>query len=322
MSKGIKIWMIVGASLILLGALIFVGVMSVMGWDFKKLSTEKYETNTYSIDSEYKNITLITDTANVTVLPSQDGKTVIECYEKEKEKHAVSVEGDGTLTVKVVDERSWYDHISIGFNSPKITLYIPEGEYGSLYIKGTTGDVKIAKDFSFSDITAEGTTGDVECYASSAEKTSIRISTGDVLVENITCGSLDLKTTTGSIIARRINCSGAVNSEVRIGKCEMDTLSCRRFNVKAGTGDITLKGVIAYETMRVDGTTGDVELYRCDASELDLTTTTGDIEGTLLTDKVFTYKTNTGDVDLPESISGGICRVKTVTGDIEIDIVK
>ena len=49
MSKGVKIWLIIAACLIVVGAIIFTGVMSVLKWDFKKLSTAKYQTNTYQI---------------------------------------------------------------------------------------------------------------------------------------------------------------------------------------------------------------------------------------------------------------------------------
>ena len=56
--------------------------------------------------------------------------------------------------------------------------------------------------------------------------------------------------------------------------------------VSAGsTGDIVLENVIASEKISVVRTTGDVLLNGCDGAELLLKSSTGDIEGTLLTEK-------------------------------------
>ena len=45
MSKASKIWLVVAASLVALGIIIFGVVMSMLEWNFAKLSTVKYETN-------------------------------------------------------------------------------------------------------------------------------------------------------------------------------------------------------------------------------------------------------------------------------------
>ena len=54
MKKATKIWIIVATSLILTGAIIFVGVMMVFKWDFTRLSTLNYETNEYEITEDLK----------------------------------------------------------------------------------------------------------------------------------------------------------------------------------------------------------------------------------------------------------------------------
>ena len=57
-----------------------------------------------------------------------------------------------------------------------------------------------------------------------------------------------------------------------------------------------------------------------DAAELFVKTDTGDVTGSLLTDKIFITQTNTGDVDVPDTAAGGRCEIRTNTGDIEIKI--
>ena len=75
------------------------------------------------------------------------------------------------------------------------------------------------------------------------------------------------------------------------------------------------------EKITIERTTGDVNLNGCDANEIDVKTDTGDITMRLLSGKVFTANSNTGKVEVPDSIAdGGICTVATQTGDIQITI--
>ena len=70
----------------------------------------------------------------------------------------------------------------------------------------------------------------------------------------------------------------------------------------------------------IERTTGDIKFNGCDASELVIVTDTGNVKGTLLSDKVFIAKTDTGSIKVPETVSGGKCKITTDTGDIKIEI--
>ncbi len=61
MSMKNKVWIIFAISLLAVGLLIFAGAMIALDFDFTKLSTEKYETNTYEISIG------IDDTAKIAV---------------------------------------------------------------------------------------------------------------------------------------------------------------------------------------------------------------------------------------------------------------
>lgn len=60
-----KVWLIIAASLVLIGGILFAGVMSTLRWDFMKLSTVKYETNTYEISEAFDGISMNTETADI-----------------------------------------------------------------------------------------------------------------------------------------------------------------------------------------------------------------------------------------------------------------
>lgn len=78
--------------------------------------------------------------------------------------------------------------------------------------------------------------------------------------------------------------------------------------------------VIATEKLSIERTTGDVEFDDSDAADIFVKTGTGDVTGSLLTDKVFITQTDTGDVDVPQAITGGRCEINTNTGDIKTKI--
>ena len=187
MSKKTLIWIIVAASLILVGAIIFGGAMTVLKWDFKKLSTEKYEDKDYIITDSYKNISVITNVADVVFVPSEGSEHRVTCTERKNLKYSVSVK-DETLVIERVDTRKWYDHIGIFFGSQKITVYIPQGEYGSLSVKSSTGDVSVPKYFKFESIDIIEDTGDVTSCASAFGAVKIKTSTGDIKVQGVTAG--------------------------------------------------------------------------------------------------------------------------------------
>ena len=319
MRKTVKIWLVIAASLVFVGLIMFAAVMSEYKWDFSKLSTGKYETNTYEISEEFSNLSMNTDTADFIFALSDDGKCRVECYEEEKAKHSVAVQ-ENTLVMKMIDEKSWYDYIGINFGSPKITVYLPKAEYTSLFINGSTGDIEIPKNFKFEGVDISLSTGDVNFFASASKLIIIKTSTGNICVENTSAGTLDLSASTGRITVSNVICGGDANINVSTGRTNLNNIECKNLTSSGDTGNISLNNVIAAEKFSIKRNTGDVRFDGSDAAEILVETDTGDVTGTFLSEKTFFVETDTGSVDVPESITGGRCEITTNTGDIELDI--
>ncbi len=281
MRKVTKIWLIIATSLVLVGCIIFVGVMTMYKWDFRKLSTVRYETNNYEINEDYKNISIVTRTADVVLIPCESLKTSVVCYEQENLKHSVEVK-EGTLVISVVDTRKWYEHIGINFCTSKITVYIPRGEYGTL---------------------------------------SVKSSTGNICVENMTADALGLYVSTGDISVSNVDCKDDVNISVSTGKTNLTNVVCKNVTSSGDTGDISLKNVIATEKFSINRSTGDIKFDRCDAAEISIKTDTGKVVGSLLSEKAFITETSTGKVSVPKTTAGGKCEITTSTGDIKIEVI-
>ena len=282
-------------------------------------SSMNYVTNIHQVNEEFNNISIKTDTADIAFVPSDDGRCRVACYEDTKISHSVEVQ-NGTLSVNAINNKKWYDYIGVNINSPKITVYLPEAEYSSLTIEASTGDIEIPEDFSFNSIDVSLSTGNVKCYASATKTIKIATSTGDVYAESISAGSLDITVSTGKVIVSSVTCEGDLTIGVSTGKTYLTDIACKNLTSTGSTGDVSLKNVISTEKISVERSTGDVTFERSDAAELFIKTSTGDVEGDLLTEKIFITKTNTGRANVPNSIVGGRCEITTTTGDIKISI--
>ena len=321
MKRSTKVCLIVASALMLFGVLLFTTAMAATSFNFASgFNMAKYETASYEITEKFDSISIDTDTADIDIRPATDGKVKVLCFEQKNLAHDVSVEG-GTLTVKLVDERRWFEHIGFfNIHSPMISIYLPEEEYKALNIDADTSDIDVTSEVSFESVDIHVSTGDVKCYASVSETLKIKASTGDVTLDGIRTGALDITTTTGDIKANSITCAGDITLGVSTGKIKFSDVTCKNLISTGSTGDITLSSVIATERFDIERSTGDVNLEACDAASLIILTDTGEVEGSLLSEKVFVVRTDTGDIDVPKTTSGGICEITTDTGDVDIYI--
>ena len=229
MKKTTKIWIMIAASLMLVGRILV------------KLSTVKHETNTYEVSKAFSDISISTDTADIIFALSDDGKCKVECYEKGNAKHSVTVEND-VLVVRI--NKSWYDYIGYGFGSSKITVYLPKTEYNALSISESTGNVEIPKDYLFDNIDISLSTGDVNFFASVSKLAKIKAITGKIRVENTSAGSLDLSVTTGKVTVSGVTCGDDITVDVVTGSAYLTDSSCRSVISSVITGSISLNNVI------------------------------------------------------------------------------
>lgn len=322
MNKKTKISIVVATSFVLAGMILFASAMTILGWDFKKLETADFETNTYEISEKFDSISIDSDTTDIVFIPSEDQDCKVVCYTEKNIEHTVEVVND-TLNINIDDQRKWYERISIiTFSSSKITVYIPSGEYQSLTVNNSTGDITIPNDFSFKNVNIDVSTGDISCKASILENVKIDTSTGQVELYNSVAQNIDISTSTGDVILGNVADGGNVSIKCDTGDAILNDCNASQISITTDTGDIRLNGVVATNIMTIKCDTGDVNLKSCDAAELFVTTDTGDVSGTLLSDKIFITSTDTGDINVPESLSGGKCKITTDTGDIEIRIAK
>jgi len=314
-------WLIAATALILAGGILFTGVMSVLNWDFRKLSTNRYETNTHAITDAFTHISVTTTTAAVSFEPSEDGTVSVVCHEDANAKHRVAMEGD-TLIIEQEDHRKWYQHVGLNFEALSVTVYLPEGAYGDLTLRATTGKVYFSIYHTFDSMDVKVTTGEVSSFASVNGTAKIVTTTGHIHLKSLNAGSLDLSVSTGDIQMKNIH-TGDLRMSVTTGETSAYRVKCVTLTSAGSTGDLLLRDVVAEDFFSITRSTGDVVLEDCDAAALTITTDTGDVTGTLRTQKQFAAHSDTGHVTLPHlPPAGGPCTITTDTGNVYITLTQ
>jgi DUF4097 and DUF4098 domain-containing protein YvlB len=318
MKNSTKIWLVTATILMIAGLLLFAVAMQRCGLDFMKLDTQNFQTNTYEITESFSDFSIQVNTADVIFALSEDETCKIECFEEEKAKHSVSVEKN-TLVIQENNQKRWYDHVSFSFKKPKITVFLPKLHYASLTVNGSTGDITIPKDFAFKDVTLLSNTGDIT-FSAQGNAVKMEASTGNLSIKNTSVETLSLSVSTGIITVDQVVSKGDITVMVSTGDTVLTNTKCRSLISKGNTGSLSLQQVIATEKFSFERTTGDVTFDRSDAKEIFVQTDTGNIKGTLLSNKIFVAQSDTGKIDVPKSTQGGLCGIKTDTGNINLNI--
>ena len=182
-------------------------------------------------------------------------------------------------------------------NKNSMDIYLSIKVLESLKIFGSTGDIILDKGLKFDDVKIKVSTGNIEVLSEEINSLNLECSTGDIKVDNMIFG-------------------GEVNLVTSTGDIKLKDVDCKTLNIHVSTGDVYLIDVVVSGDLFLNGGTSDVKLERFDEENIEIEVSTGDVIGTILTSKVFYAKAGTGDVDVPETLNGGKCKVTTSTGDI------
>ncbi len=350
-----KLWGIVAIAAILAGLALIAGVFFMIGFDFSKLNTETYVRAEYALEGTFEEIEIDTSFFNVKVVPvdAEEAPVVYLPYSGNI-THNVSAK-EGKLSIFIVDARAWYEKLFFGGadnENTTIELRLPHAQYEKLTLRTRSGDVLVdgkndeGDALLFGTVRVETGSGDVEFRAGTyGESAGVAIftNTGDVVISGaqgaalsagthtgditvtgcMSIRSLSLSVDTGDILLADVSVTdGLLHIEGDSGEVELRGVRAEDLKVETDTGDVEMISVLLTGELRVETDTGDVEIRRSDAGELHIESDTGDVEMELLTGKMFTVETDTGDKRYPASDrDGGVCFVKTETGDVEIVVL-
>ena len=257
-----------------------------------------YETNTYPVEGAFNQIEIDTRVTDVTFARSEDESCRVVCEEREDLRHTVKVE-DETLKIVLESKKSF----SFYTKDMTMVVYLPETEYNSLRVSNSTGNVSVPAGYSFGDL-------------------NISLSTGNIRLNGVSAKTIDLSASTGKITAEKVACDETISVQVSTGNVDLTDVTCKKLKSSGSTGNLLLTDVVATESFDLKRSTGNIRFAHSDAETIAAETSTGKVTGTLRSDKIFITHTSTGSVNVPETSSGGTCKITTSTGRIEIAIEK
>ena len=317
MKQSTKIAVLIAALCCFMGLALITISLYMIEFDFTKLSTQTYVEREYTLTDPFSAIQIDAVTSDVRFLPSENDNCRVVCTEQEKMTHRITAK-DNTLTIRIDDQRSWYDHLGIFIGqSSSVTIYLPQLQYDQLEVRTDTGDLQIPSDFSFTSTQIHTDTGDIK-WAASGDSVVVDTDTGNVTLEGGQIQYLQIETQTGNIRIGRTAFAIETDLHTDTGDIHLEEVTTHALQIVTHTGDVSLENTVADGLLAIKTNTGDVEFNRFDAATLAIETSTGDVTGTLLSPKMFLTHTNTGDVSVPQSYQGGICEITTDTGDIEL----
>lgn len=283
MKKSKKVAITVSVMLIVLGVCLCIVSCMVMDFDFESMNTVNYTTETYFVNETFNSIFVENSACDVHLIASEDNTCKVVCTETDFISHTVNVE-NGTLKISEKQSgKKHYFNVSFYNGKTEMLIYLPKSEYDSLYVLCQSGDADAAKGFTFL-------------------KAEIITESGDIRFLSDVENDLVLETDSGYIQISDINCENA--------------------ELKTASGEISLTSLTAKDSIKAESDSADIKLDGCDAKTFLIESSSGNVRGTLLSDKIFITETDCGYVSVPKTTSGGVCEIKTDSGDIAISIEK
>lgn len=337
-----KIWLSIATFCVGAGLILFVIVMTLKSWDFSNLSTIELKTETHTIDEAFQNIELNTESADILFELSRDGKCSVECSVPEDWEHSVDVT-ESTLRISLKDTTRWYERIGINIRSPKITVYLPEKFYNLLTADTDSGDIHVPNDLTFVGIDIKTGSGDVECDALTTGTVRIVTSSGNVSLSDVTAETIDVSSSSGDVTAnnthsdsffvstssgdqklRNIYCTGDLITDVTSGDAQYTDVTCRCLMSKGGSGELSVNSAMVLGMLNIERQSGDVTLKKIFVEAVAyITTTSGDVTGSLTGDVIIDAVSNSGDIKNPRRYSTDsdtTYYINTDSGDINITV--
>lgn len=315
MKKSVRVALI----LIALGLCILLIALCFSRFDFFRLMTKELETETVTVEEPFDRIVVESDARDVIVIPAADGVCRVTGPVDENIRFSADV-ADGELRVSSKEERHFDLYISTAIIvNDSIRIELPQAEYAALEITCASGNVSVDPGFDFARLEIASASGNIDSRAD-AEALEITTASGNISVSDAALGTVSVESASGRISADDLHAEtfSAVSSS---GDLKLSEIRCDDLRIKTASGSAKLSDVIAANLLQAETASGSIRLESCDADSLNLTTRSGGIRGTLLSPKRFEIAdVGSGRISVPSDTDGGLCTLKTGSGDIRIEI--
>lgn len=331
MKKTVKTALVVSLIFISTGLLILISALWSVSFDFSKLdytayNTVNYKHTVYDVDYDFTDVYINDSNLDIYFATTNEEKAYVKVVAEEGIKHQVYVEND-KLVVKRTPKSNNIKIFSINFETvtTSITLYLPPKEYNELTIECASSSVFIYEDeFSFNNCNITSSSGEIEVFGCINNSLNISTTSGNIEVGYYSPKSVTLSTNSGWVHLQKLTETDDITINTTSGDIDIALATCDNLTTKSNSGIHEFSDVLVTDKTKVESTSGDIKLNAFDSGELELSTTSGDVYGELLSKKTFITDTASGDINISHDAYGekGECHINTTSGDITIKMSK
>lgn len=247
MSKFTKTITIIAVSMLIIGIpLAIIGFFSgahlslTRGTDgFKIYDTSERKQETFELDA-FKNIDSSLANADISIIPSNSFKVVIDRNDDEEITHSLENE---TLVISEKDTNKQKYTFNFGFTGWRPTIvkiYVPhKTNLSKISLFTTSGDIKVSNIKSDS-LAIDTNYGDVVLDNITTNENTISLKDGDVLANDIISKKFILKTLYGDLALNHVQ-SDLIEVTSNDGDVTFDNVNTKENQTKTNYGDITFR---------------------------------------------------------------------------------
>lgn len=333
----IKIFVILGAILLVAGVAVFVGGMTAGGWDLTILNTVRYTQKSYDAEGAVTSVHIEYSNAAISVEYSETAETVhidypVRLNERDEESAQIEITEEGG-TLAVIEHVDWEKNLfqwSLG-NSPAVRVVLPAGQNIALDLYTQNGSISLNADGeALPSLDLHSNNGSISASGALtvAEDATFSTSNGSVEVSGVSAaGDLTLRTSNGSVRAENISADSlearSSNGSLRLA----DIAAADSLTAKTAHGSVELFGNVTAKMLTASTSAGDIAMRdgKVDAQEITMTTELGSIEAEgsafagAQSDYTVLVSTGLGDSNVSDSVGGNRkLTLSTGTGDIRV----
>ncbi len=239
------------------------------------------------LEEELSDIFVSVGGTDLEILPTDQNTCSVVYQEDPRTAYKIGVQHEGVekglLYVSEQNNQKWYDYLRPNPSKRTVYLFLPAGAYASLSADTASGNILCeGEGLSFQRIALGTASGNIRCDFPATEELNVSSASGEI---------------------------------------EVAGQSPRWAFLSSASGNMSLSNVLAEKRLQAQSSSGSITLNRCDGGEVALESSSGDIRGSLLSDKLFEIETVSGNVACPPSVKdGGLCSITTASGSVSIQI--
>lgn len=319
MKKAKKIAIIVALAMIGVGLIISVSTLAVMDFDLTQVDTMEWETNTYTIEDKFENISIEGREAAVSLVPSEDGSCKVVCTENDKVYNEITV-ADNTLSIERIDNSKWYDNIGVTWEQIEITVYLPEEEYEKLSLDNTSGRLTVPADFTFAEADVVNSAGSTSFMADVKGALTVENTSGGVYVGETNVGSLSVSGSSGRVEVFSVCVESDVDVSTTSGGITVTNIECANMSVENSSGSIRISSITANGNMEVKGTSGSIHISETDVNgDMAANASSGSLNLTDVECANLTAENNSGKISCTNVIASEDMNLENSSGGIALE---